>query len=271
MVILRLTPLADLRCALNRVECRDMSANDDLLGAFELHDSQGIRNALAAGVSPTAPVNGKRPIDWLISMYTRSPNFAACLRAMLGAGATVGNELVEAALLDDDDTLRMIVQQHPQRVQERVAVESAYTSLRGVSALHVCAEFNSVRCAKVLLNAGVDVNDRAEVDGDGLGGHTPLFHTVNSNQNHCRPMMDLLLDAGADVDVRLRGLVWREGLEWETVVFDVTPISYAQCGLYRQFHRDEKDIYENIDHLHRRRYGSPAQRRNVPNRYVFAH
>jgi hypothetical protein len=246
-----------------------MSTNDDLLVAFELHDPAGIRKALDAGPSPIAPINGKRPIDWLISMYTRSPKFAACLRAMLAAGATVGNELVEAALLDDDETLRAIVQRAPQRVQERVTVESAYTSLRGVSALHVCAEFNSVRCAKVLLNAGIDVNDRAEIDGDGLGGQTPLFHTVNSNQNYCRPMMDLLLDAGADVDVRLRGLVWGEGMEWETVVFDITPISYAQCGLYRQFHREEKDIYDNLDRLYRRHVGSPAPRRNVPNRYVF--
>lgn len=248
-----------------------MSANDDLVGAFELHDPQGIRKALQAGASPTAPLKGKRPIDWLISMYTRSPNFAACLRAMLEAGATVGNELVEATLLDDEQTLRRIIQHDPERVRESLAVESAYTSLRGVSALHVCAEFNSVRCAKMLLNAGVDVNVRAEVDADGLGGHTALFHTVNSNGNYCRPMMDLLLDAGADVDVRLRGLVWGEGLEWETVVFDITPISYAQCGLYRQFHRDEKDIYDNVDQLYRRRFGSPAPRRNVPNRYVVGH
>ena len=246
-----------------------MSATDDLLGAFELHDAPGVRKALDAGVNPTAPLNGKRPIDWLISMYTRSPNFAACLRVMLAAGATVGNDLTEAALLDDDDALRRIVQQNPERARERVDVESAYTSLRGVSALHVCAEFNSIRCATLLLNAGADVDDRADVDGDGLGGQTPLFHTVNSNQNHCRPMMDLLLDAGANVDVRLRGLVWGDGLEWETVVFDVTPISYAQCGLYRQFHRDEKDIYDNIDRLYRRRFGSSAPRRNVPNRYVF--
>ena len=248
-----------------------MSATDDLLVAFELHDPQGIRKALDAGASPTAPVNGKPPIDWLISMYTRSPNFAACLRAMLGAGATIGIDLVQAVLLDDEDTLQKIVQQNPERLRERLLVESPYTSLRGVSALHVCAEFNSVRCAHSLLNAGMDVNERAEVDGDGLGGHTPLFHTVNSNQNHCRPLMDLLLEAGADVDVRVRGIVWGEGMEWETVVFDVTPISYAQCGLYRQFHRDEKDIYDNIDQLCRRRFGVPAPRRNVPNRYVFGH
>ena len=96
-----------------------MSANDDLLVAFELHDPQGIRKALEAGASSTAPLNGKRPIDWLISMYTRSPNFVACLRAMLGAGATVGNELVEATLLDDEEALRRIVRHDPERVRER--------------------------------------------------------------------------------------------------------------------------------------------------------
>src|SRR5262245_50281282 len=107
-----------------------MSANDDLLVAFELHDPQGIRKAFGAGASPSAPLNGKRPIDWLISMYTRSPNFVACMQAMLAAGATVGDELVEATLLDNDETLRRIVEQDPARVQERFVVESAYTSLR---------------------------------------------------------------------------------------------------------------------------------------------
>ena len=33
----------------------------------------------------------------------------------------------------------------------------------------------------------------ADVDGDGLGGQSPLFHAVNCNQNHCRPVMELLV------------------------------------------------------------------------------
>lgn len=80
--------------------------------------------------------------------------------------------------------------------------------------------------------------------------------------------MDLLVDAGADLEVRLKGLVWGGGFEWETVLFDVTPISYAQCGLYAQFHRREQDIYSNIEQLYRRRYGTAPPIRNVPNRYL---
>ena len=51
-------------------------------------------------------------------------------------------------------------------------------------------------------------------------------------------------------------------------MFDVTPISYAQCGLYAQFHRREQDIYSTIEQLYRRRYGTAPPIRNVPNRYL---
>ena len=81
--------------------------------------------------------------------------------------------------------------------------------------------------------------------------------------------MELLVEAGADMDVRLKGLVWGAGFEWETAVFDVTPISYAQCGLYAQFHRREKDVYSNVTYLYQKRYGSAPQIRNVPNKYLL--
>lgn len=58
-------------------------------------------------------------------------------------------------------------------------------------------------------------------------------------------------------------------MPWETLVYDVTPISYAQCGLYRQFHRREDHIYDNIEHLYRARFrAEPPARRNVPNEYL---
>lgn len=43
-----------------------MPAEADLLGEFEVHSPDGIRRVLAAGVSPTKLINGKRPIDILI-------------------------------------------------------------------------------------------------------------------------------------------------------------------------------------------------------------
>jgi len=80
--------------------------------------------------------------------------------------------------------------------------------------------------------------------------------------------MEILVEARADLDIRVTALLWGESMNWETVVYDVTPISYAQCGLYRQFHRREEDIYNNIDYLYRKRYENAAPIRNVPNRYL---
>jgi hypothetical protein len=48
----------------------------------------------------------------------------------------------------------------------------------------------------------------------------------------------------------------------------VTPISYAQCGLYAQFHRREQDVFANLDYLYRKRTGRALPVRNVPNKYL---
>jgi hypothetical protein len=244
-----------------------MSLEDDLLGAFEEHAPQDIRRALQSGVSAVAPISGKRPIDCLIESYMRSSRFAECVRVMLGAGATIGDSFLEALLLDDEQALRTRLDDGD-RIDRSFDLLTAYTPCRGVGALHVCAEFNAVRCARTLIAAGADVNARARSDADGLGGQTPIFHTVNSLFNYSSPMMRLLAEAGADLDLRLKGLLWGSGFAWETAVYDVTPMSYAQCGLYAQFHRDEAHVYDNIAYLYERRYGSPLTRRNVPNRYL---
>lgn len=245
-----------------------MSTSADLLGEFEVHSPDGIRKLFAAGVSPTDPIKGKRPIDCLIETYLRSPRFAECLQVMLDAGATVGDSLLQAILLDDEAALRALLGASREALQRKLNPLCAFTSCRGVSSLHICAEFNSTRCARVLVEAGADLNARADRDADGLGGQTPIFHAVNSIFNYCRPMMEILVDAGADLDICVRTLLWGESMDWETVVYDVTPMSYAQCGLYRQFHRREVDVYSNIEYLYRKQYGMKPPLRNVPNKYL---
>ena len=65
-----------------------MSATDDLLGWFEVHSVEGIREALPAGASPAEPIFGKKPIECLMEMYLRARQdspivFGSCCKLAL--------------------------------------------------------------------------------------------------------------------------------------------------------------------------------------------
>jgi hypothetical protein len=93
--------------------------------------------------------------------------------------------------------------QDPGVLSRTLSLSSAFTCCRGVTALHICAEFNSIGCGKVLIEAGADVNAHSRLNADEFGGQTPIFHAVNSIFNYCRPMMELLVSAGASLDLKV--------------------------------------------------------------------
>ncbi len=244
------------------------STGEDLVLAFEGHDVEAIRATLDAGVSATESIRGKTPIDWLTEMYSRSDRFPACVQLMLDRGAALPDPLVQSVLLNDADTLAAELTANPALATHRTSMVSTFTPLIGATLLHVAAEYGHLAVARVLIEHGADVNARADADVFGLNGHTPLFHTVNSSFNRSAPIMQLLLDAGADATIALRGITWGKGFEWETTFFDVTPISYAQFGLMPQVHRNEGEIYANVERLLAAAGRSVPPLDNVPNRYL---
>ena len=239
-----------------------------LLGAFETHDVDGIRAVLDAGFDARSSIEGKTAVNHLIEMYWRSDGFPACLRLMLERGAQLDDPKLAPVLLNDADALAAAVAADPALLQHRTHMACTFTPLAGVTLLHVAAEYGHLAVAQRLLALGADPNAEADVDADGLNGHTPLFHTVNSNANRSAPLMRLLLAAGARADVRLAGITWGRGFEWATVCYDVTPLSYAQLGLLPQMHRTERDTYANIAELLAALGRPPPNLDNVPNRYL---
>ena len=240
----------------------------DLLCAFEVHSVQDIKAILDGGFDVRQPIKGKSIVNSLIEMYSRSDGFPECLRLLLDRGAVLDDPRVAPVLLDDADALRTALDADPLLINHRTSLVSAFTPLTGASLLHVAAEFGNVSALRLLLDRGADVEARAAYDEHGLNGHTPIFHTVNSNANRSAPLLELLLSAGARPDIRLDGITWGKGFEWETTCFDVTPISYAQLGLLPQVHRSEADIYTNIERLLRAAGRTVPPRVNVPNRYL---
>jgi len=242
----------------------------NLLGAIEVHSVDEIRRILDEGFDVRALIKGKSVVAHLTEMYSRSDDFSDCLRLLLERGAQLDDPRIGPVLLNDADGLSTALRNDPSLIGHCTSMVSAFTPLIDASLLHVAAEFGNLQAAQVLLDMGADVNARAGVDEHGLNGHTPLFHTVNSSSNRSAPLMRLLLGAGARVDVQLPGIVWGKGMEWETTVFDVTPVSYAQFGLLPQVHRQERDIYENIRALLDAAGRNVPPLSNVPNRYLHS-
>ena len=240
----------------------------DLLCAFEGHSVKEIRGILDAGFDLRAPIKGKSVVNSLLEMYSRSDDFPACLRLLVDRGAVVDDPRILPVLLDDAAGLTAALDADPSLIGHRTSMVSAFTPLIGASLLHVAAEYGNLNAARVLIERGVDVEAMASVDEYGLNGHTPIFHTVNSNDNRSAPILQLLLEAGARTDVRLQGITWGKGFEWETTCFDVTPISYAQLGLLPQVHRRERDTYDNITRLLEAAGRPVPPLTNVPNRYL---
>jgi hypothetical protein len=243
-------------------------ATQRLLNGFDGHVVDEVQAALAEGADAIRPVNGKLPIEWLTEQYGRCDEFRTCMRLLLEAGAVFPDPPVVPVLLDDADAVRSAVRADPSLLNHRTTMVSTFTPLVGVTLLHVAAEYGNVNAARALVEAGADVNATGEVDEFGLNGHTPIFHTVNSNRNRSVPIMLLLLDAAADPSVRLAGITWGKGFEWETTFFDVTPISYAQLGLMPQVHRREMDIYSNVRVLLEAARRPVPPLGNVPNQYL---
>ena len=201
-------------------------------------------------------------------MYTRTDRFPACVRILIEHGAKLDDFILAPVLIDDSAAVTAAIRATPSLLGYRPHIETAYTSLSGATLLHVAAEFGNVNTAAALIAAGADVSATAATDEYGLGGQTTIFHTVNSNNNHSEPILKLLLDAVADVDVRINGIVWGRGFEWETTLFDVTPISYAQFGLLPQVHRKEREIYDIVRRLLDASNRQIPPLDNVPNRYL---
>jgi ankyrin repeat protein len=245
------------------------STQERLLGAFEAHDVDGIRAVLDAGFDPRSSIDGTTAVNHLLEMYWRSDGFPACLKLMLDRGAELDDPKLAPVLLNDADAVAAAVAADPSLLQHRTQMRCTFTPLDGATLLHVAAEYGHLAVAERLLALGADPNAAADTDADGLNGQTPIFHTVNSNANRSAPVMRLLLAHGARPNVRLAGITWGRGFEWETVCYDVTPLSYAQLGLLPQMHRREADVYANVAELLAALGRPPPQLGSVPNRYLL--
>lgn len=235
---------------------------------IELHSVAGIRECFSNGIHPNDLYRNKSLLYELVSEYTRTPRFKECVGVFVAYGLDFEDKALLSVLLDDSQALDLQLKSEPEMIMKRYRLRCAYTPLHEVTLLHICAEFNHVSCAEVLVKRGADVNAKAGVDQNGFGGQTPVFHTVNQNSNQSIDMLNYLLSRSADLHLTVPGLIWGKGYEWETLIPSVNPISYAMMGLLPQMHRDEVTISKVVSLLLRTAYGSEYSSSNVPCAYL---
>ena len=241
---------------------------EKIIGDIEEHSVEGIIDCFEHGVSPNDYFNNEPLIFELTSEYARTRRFKDCVKAFVDHGLKFDDKTLLSVLLNDAQSLDGYIKEHPELVNRKYNLRCAYTPLSGATLLHICAEFNHLACAEVLVKHGADINAQADVDENGFGGQTPIFHTVNQNSNNSIDMLHYLFSKSVDLEKMVTGIVWGKGYPWETFIPCVTPISYAMMGLLPQMHRNEATISSIVSLLLKEAYNINYILPNVPNKYL---
>jgi hypothetical protein len=212
--------------------------------------------------APVRDANGKRlaPVDVVLESDSRKP---AAKHQILEMYVAHGLELPDTPVMalhrGRIDLLEKHLRSDPGLLWRTFTHEEIYppelgchdpilatqgTPLAGTTLLHMCADYDEIEIARWLLDRGMDVDAKADIDADGFGGHTALFGTVVSQPNfwmnhndlpQVAPFTQLLLDHGADPNARasLRKQL-HPGYGEDTMheFRDVTPLAWGQ-----RFHR----------------------------------
>ncbi len=212
--------------------------------------------------APVRDPNGKRlaPVDVVLESDSRNPGAKHQILEMYVAhGLELPDTPIMALHRGRIDLLERHLRADPGLLRRTFTHEEIYppdlgchnqilathgTPLAGSTLLHMCADYDEIEIARWLLDRGMDVDAKADVDADGFGGHTALFATVVSQPNfwmnhndlpQVAPFTQLLLDHGADPNARasLRKQLHPGYGEDTTHEFrDVTPLAWGQ-----RFHR----------------------------------
>ena len=172
-------------------------------------------------------------LDYVIGTYARSPErLSACIDLLLEAGGTTRYNApgVLEVLRRKLDRLTEQLDADPQLAHRRFpeldcgSTGARRLLLQGATLLHVAAEFGILDAAKLLLDRGADVNGRATVNDAGVGGQTAIFHAVTQFGDRGLPIVQLLVERGADLSVRVK---LPGHYDRPDEIVECTPLGYA--------------------------------------------
>jgi ankyrin repeat protein len=232
-----------------------------IMGTCETLNHAGLSLLLAMGAA-LADGDGNRlaPVALLLQTYSRSPDGKhGCLELAARHGIALPDTPAMALHRGRIDLLEQHLRRDPRLAARTFSLLEIYppemgcgpdpsfglhgTPLDGTTLLHQAVEFDELEIGRWLLERGADVNARALVDGDGFGGHTPLFCAVVNNSYLCGRQRDagfarMLLEHGADPNARASLRKQLHFVPDETMheYPDVTPLSWGERFHGQRYH-----------------------------------
>jgi len=177
----------------------------------EALDPVTMKWLLDHGANPNRKVAAA--LDDVIGTYVRDPKrLMACIELLLVAGARTRYDLpgVLPLLRGRNDELVALLEADPALIHRRYPELDCGPSggrlltLRGATLLHVAAEYGFFDATRLLLDRGANVNAHADVDANGVGGQTPIFHALTHYMGVNPEVGELLIQRGADLTIRAR-------------------------------------------------------------------
>jgi len=172
-------------------------------------------------------------LDCLLGAYVRDPEvMVTCIEILFRAGGKSKHAppAVLAVIQGSMAELVNLLDASPNLLHQRFreldfgTTAARMLTLRGGTLLHVAAEFQKLDVARLLLDRGADVNAAAMLDEAGVGGQTPIFHAATQRGDAGLPLVELLVERGADLTIRAK---LPGHYESPGEVVECTPLDYA--------------------------------------------
>ncbi|MFT5121517.1 MAG: ankyrin repeat protein [Kiritimatiellia bacterium] len=179
-----------------------------LFVACEFNNPDGITYLLKAGADATATFKGQTALDHLFHSPVRSELKYKCISLLMKAGAPLEDNAITAIQRGNLKLLRDHMDADPD-LKRATYPKLSYGDfpLNGGGLLHLAVDCLETEIIRELIHRGCDVDMPAALNDEGypvwptnlksLGGQTPLYHAFGQHY----PMLELLLERGADVEI----------------------------------------------------------------------